>query len=174
MSSWPGVLHNIIFYIDAFTDRSGRLLAWFTLAMALLTAFVVVSRYGFNTGSILAQESVNYLHGCMFMLGAAYALKHDAHVRVDIFYRAFSPRKQAWVNSLGGIVFLLPLCLFVVASSWDFVSESWSIKEVSVEPGGIPAVYLLKSLIPLMAINLMIQGVAEILRNTLVLIESDT
>lgn len=174
MSNWRGVLHNTIYYIDAFTERCGRMLAWLILIMALLTSLVVISRYGFNTGSILAQESVTYLHGCVFMLGAAYALKHGAHVRVDIFYRNFSPRAKAWVNSLGGIVFLLPLCLFIVASSWDFVSESWAVGEISAEPGGIPAIYLLKTLIPLMAINLMLQGLAEILRSTLTLVEGDT
>ena len=105
------------------------------------------------------------------LLGAAYALKHGAHVRVDIFYRNLSPRGQAWVNSLGGIVFLLPLCLFILGSSWDYVSESWAIMETSPEPGGIPAVFLLKSLIPMMAVNLLLQGLAEILRNALVLVE---
>ncbi len=157
--------------LDSFTDVSGRLLAWLALAMALLVAVIVVLRYGFDFNSILMQESVTYMHGSLFLLGAAYALKHGAHVRVDIFYRNLSPRGQAWVNSLGGIVFLLPLCLFILGSSWDYVSESWAIMETSPEPGGIPAVFLLKSLIPLMALNLLLQGLAEILRSTLVLVE---
>ncbi len=157
--------------LDTFTDVSGRLLAWLALAMALLVAVIVVLRYGFDFNSILMQESVTYMHGSLFLLGAAYALKHGAHVRVDIFYRNLSPRGQAWVNSLGGIVFLLPLCLFILGSSWDYVSESWAIMETSPEPGGIPAVFLLKSLIPLMPLNLLLQGLAEILRSTLVLVE---
>jgi TRAP-type mannitol/chloroaromatic compound transport system permease small subunit len=127
-------------------------------------------RYGFNTASILAQELVTYLHGSLFMLGAAYALKQGAHVRVDIFYRNFSPRARAWVDSLGGIVFLLPLCIFIGGVSWDYVVESWSIMETSPEPGGIPAVFLLKTLIPLMALNLLLQGMAEIFRAALVLV----
>jgi TRAP-type mannitol/chloroaromatic compound transport system permease small subunit len=173
LSAMP-LLHACVHYIDEITDRCGRLLAWLVLGMALLTALVVIMRYGFNVGSIMAQESVIYLHGCLFLLGAAYALKTGSHVRVDIFYRSFSKRTQAWVNSLGGIVFLMPLCAFIIASSADYVSESWAMREISPEPGGIPAVFLLKSLIPLAAINLAMQGVAEILRSALVLVEGKT
>ena len=173
LSAMP-FLHACVRTIDAFTDRTGRLLAWLVLGMALLTAFIVVLRYGFNIGSILAQESVIYMHGALFLLGAAYALKTGAHVRVDIFYRDFSPRARAWVNSLGGIVFLLPLCVFITVSSWDYVSESWAMRESSPEPGGIPAVYLLKTLIPLAAINLALQGIAEVLRSALLLVEGES
>ena len=164
------LLRACVHYIDIFTDRCGRLLAWLVLAMALLTTVVVLLRYGFNTGSIMAQEAVTYMHGCLFMLGAAYALKSGAHVRVDIFYRSFSERGRAWVNSLGGIVFLMPLCAFIGVSSWSYVTESWAILETSPEPGGIPAVFLLKSLLPLMAVNLFLQGLAETLRSALVLV----
>lgn len=165
------VLRACVHYIDTFTEHSGRLLGWLAVAMALVTAAIVFMRYGLNIGSIASQEAVTYMHGCLFMLGAAYTLKHGAHVRVDIFYRNFSPRAQAWVNALGGIVFLLPLCAFIGLSSWNYVAESWAIRESSPEPGGIPAVFLLKSLIPLLAINLFLQGVAETLRSTLVLVE---
>ena len=167
-------LHACVHTIDAFTDRCGRFLAWLTLGMAVTTALIVVLRYGFNIGSIMAQESVIYMHGALFLLGAGYALKAGAHVRVDIFYRNFGPRTKAWVNSLGGIVFLLPLCVFILVSSWDYVSESWGMRESSPEPGGIPAVYLLKSLLPLAAINLALQGVAEILRSALLLAQGET
>ena len=166
-------LHTLVRYIDAFTDHCGRLLAWLGVAMALLTAVIVVLRYGFDIGSILAQESVTYMHGALFLLGAAYALKTGAHVRVDIFYRDFSARTRAWVNSVGGIVFLLPLCAFIIASSLDYVAESWSMRETSPEPGGIPAVYLLKTLIPLAAATLALQGIAEILRGALLLAGDD-
>lgn len=165
------VLRACVHYIDIITEYSGRWLGWLAVAMALLTAAIVFMRYGLNIGSIASQEAVTYMHGCLFMLGAAYALKHDAHVRVDIFYRKFGTRARAWVNALGGIVFLLPLCLFIGFSSWDYVSESWAIQESSPEPGGIPAVFLLKSLIPLMAFNLFLQGLAEILRSALVLVQ---
>jgi len=166
-------MRALLQYIDAFTEHSGRLLAWLALFMALVTALVVFLRYGFNIGSIAAQEAVTYMHGSLFMLGAAFALKTGAHVRVDIFYRNFSPRAKAWVNSLGGIIFLMPLCVFILGISINYVAESWAIRETSPEPGGIPAVFLLKTLLPLMAINLMLQGLAEIMRSALLLVEGD-
>ncbi len=167
------VLRVIVDSIDAFTEHTGRVLAWLSLAMAALTALIVFLRYGFNIGSIAAQEAVIYMHGALFMLGAAYTLKAGGHVRVDIFYQRFSARTQAWVNSLGGIIFLLPLCVFILGISWNYVTEAWAIRESSPEAGGIPAVFLLKSLVPLMAINLFCQGLAEVLRNALVLVEDD-
>ncbi|PLW83467.1 C4-dicarboxylate ABC transporter permease [Kineobactrum sediminis] len=164
------VLHLLVNSIDRFTEACGRLLAWLVLAMALLTTSVVVLRYGFSIGSIMAQEAIIYLHGCVFMLGAGYALKHDSHVRVDIFYRRLSRRGQAWVNSLGGVLLLLPLCGFILLISRDYVTASWIIRESSPEPGGIPAVFLLKTLLPLLALNLLLQGLAETLRNVALLI----
>lgn len=158
--------------IDTFTEWTGRIIAWLVAAMALLTTVVVVMRYGFDTGSIAGQEAVTYLHATLFMLGAAFALKTDAHVRVDIFYRRFSPRTRAWINALGGIVFLLPLCVLIATLSSDYVQQAWRIREISSDAGGIPAVFLLKSLIPAMAFTLLLQGVAEILRN-LALLQQD-
>ena len=171
-SSTPMLLLNHLYRrIDALSDLSGRLLAWLTLLMMALLSLVVILRYGFNIGSIALQESVTYLHATVFLMGAAYTLKRDGHVRVDIFYRHFSPRGKAWINSLGGIIFLLPLCSYIFFISWDFVIQAWQIHEVSPEPGGIPAIFLLKSLIPLFAFHLGLQGLAEILRNTLLLTE---
>tara|TARA_R110000782_G_scaffold108284_1_gene196736 strand:+ start:452 stop:895 length:444 start_codon:yes stop_codon:yes gene_type:complete len=141
--------------------------------MMLGTTSVVVMRYGFGQGMTALQESVSYLHGTVFMLGAAYTLKHGGHVRVDIFYRRFSPRTKAWVDSIGSIVFLLPLCGLILITSWDFTLNAWAIHETSVEPGGLPFVYLLKTLLPLMAINLAMQGFAELLRNAMVLMGSE-
>lgn len=156
---------RLVSAIDTFTEWTGRIIAWLAAAMAILTTVVVVMRYGFNTGSIAGQEAVTYLHATLFMLGAAYALKTDAHVRVDIFYRRFSPTQQAWVNALGGIIFLLPLCLLIMMISSNYVLQAWRIREISMDSGGIPAVFLLKSLIPAMALTLLLQGIAEILRN---------
>ncbi len=158
--------------IDQLSELTGRMLAWLSLLMMVVLCMVVVLRYGFEVGSIALQEAVTYLHASIFMLGAAYTLKHDGHVRVDIFYRNFSPRGKAWINSLGGIIFLLPLCAYIFFISWDFVLQSWAIREVSTEPGGIPAVFLLKTLIPIMAINLGLQALAEILRSAMVLMDT--
>src|SRR6056297_248714 len=156
---------RLVSAIDTFTDWTGKIIAWLAAAMAVLTTVVVVMRYVFNTGSIAGQEAVTYLRATLFMLGAAYAIKTDAHVRVDIFYRRFSPTAKAWVNALGGIVFLLPFCVLIMLISSDYVRQAWRIREISVDSGGIPAVFLLKSLMPAMALTLLLQGIAEILRN---------
>jgi len=139
----------------------------------LITFLVVVLRYGFGLGFIALQESVTYLHATVFLLGAAYTFADDEQVRVDIFYRNFNLRQKAWVNAVGGIVFLLPLSLFLLVISWQFVADSWTIREGSGDAGGIEAVYLLKSLLPLSALALAIQGLADTLRSSLILI-SDT
>jgi TRAP-type mannitol/chloroaromatic compound transport system permease small subunit len=166
-----GALHNTVRVIDNFTEKTGNLLAWLCLAMAVVSCIVVLLRYEFGIGSIAAQESVTYMHGMVFMLGIAFTFKRGGHVRVDIFYRRFSQRTCAWINSVGAIIFLLPFCIFLFAVSWYFVTESWAVHEGSPDPGGIHGVFLLKSLIPLMACNLLLQGLAETLRNVLFLIE---
>ena len=142
----------------------GRTVSWCVPIMAALVFVIVVLRYGFNTGAIAAQETVQYLHAAIFMLGAAVALQADQHVRVDIFYRRFSARQQAWVNGLGHVVFTLPLCGLIGWGSWDYVIASWTAKEASPEPGGLPFVYLLKTLIPAMAVLLALQALVLIAR----------
>ncbi len=164
-------LHTTVRIIGHFTDKTGRMLAWLCLFMTLTTCLVVLLRYGFGIGSVALQEAVTYMHASVFMLGAAYTLKHGGHVRVDILYRGLSRRGCAWVNSVGGVLFLLPFCIFVLGVSTQFVAESWAVQEGSQDPGGIHAVFLLKTLIPLMALNLLLQGLAETLRNLLFLIE---
>ena len=155
--------------IDRFTDWTGRMVSWLTLAMVLMTLVVVVLRYYFQSGSIALQESITYLHGLVFMLGIAFTLQRGGHVRVDIFYRGFSPRRKALVDLLGGLVFLLPVSLLIFIFSWDYVAASWAIGETSEERSGIQGIYLLKRLLLLMPATLMLQGLAEILRSALVL-----
>ena len=166
-------LRRLIDAIDTATEISGRALAWLALALVLVTLWVVIWRHGFGRGSVALQEAMTYLHAGLFLLGAAYALKHGAHVRVDIFYRRFSARTRAWVDALGSILLLLPLCALIILTSLDYVAASWAIRERSPEPGGIDAVYWLKTLIPLMAANLGLQGLAELGRNLLCLYQPD-
>lgn len=144
-------------------EWSGRALAWLTLAMVLVTFAIVVLRW-FGIGWIAMQESVTWMHGIVFMLGSAYALKHDAHVRVDVFYRDFSARTRAWIDLSGTVVLLAPLCAFILWSSWGYVGDSWAIKESSREAGGLPGLYLLKTVIPLAAALLLVQGAAAVAR----------
>lgn len=163
------IASKLVDIIDVLTDALGRLIAWLTLVMVLLTFTIVVLRYGFNLGWVAMQESVLYFHGLVFMLGAGYTLKHDGHVRVDIFYQKFSVKQKAWVNFIGGLTLLLPVCLFILFISIDYVLAAWQIMERSSEAGGLPLVYLNKSLILALAMTLICQGVAEILRNFLLI-----
>lgn len=155
--------------LDRFAEITGRTIAWLTLAMVLVTFTVVVMRYMFNTGFIALQESITYLHACVFMLGAAWTLKEDGHVRVDIFYSKQGPRTRAWIDLAGTLLLLLPVCGFIFFSSLDYVALSWSVREGSREAGGLNAVYLLKTTMPVMAVLLMLQGCATILKSILLI-----
>ena len=159
------MLNKLVSSAEAISHYMGRCVAWLTLAMMLLTCLIVLLRYGFDIGAIALQESVLYMHAMVFMLGAAYTFKDDEHVRVDVLYRDFSPRKKAWVNILGGVFFLLPFCAYTAYMSIDYVAASWRVLETSQEPGGLPFIYLLKTLIPIMMALLIIQGIADILKN---------
>jgi len=141
--------------------------AWLTLFMVLVTFLVVVLRYVFDLGFIWLQETVTWMHAAVFMLGAAYTLLGDEHVRVDVFYREFSPRRKAIVDAAGVLLFLLPLCAFMIWSAWDFVAASWAIKEASRESGGLPypMVPLLKSVLLLMPAMLVLQGTSLLLKS---------
>ncbi|NJN45726.1 MAG: TRAP transporter small permease subunit [Candidatus Competibacteraceae bacterium] len=155
--------------IDAISEWTGRGVAWLTLVMVLVQFVVVMLRYVFDWNRIYIQESVVYIHAVIFLVGAAYTLKHEGHVRVDIFYREMSPRAKAWVNLFGTLFLLLPTCGFIFWVSWDYVSSSWSIFEGSREAGGLPGVFMLKSVILVMAGMVVLQGIAEVLRNLLIL-----
>ena len=139
------------------------------MIMVALVMLVVVTRYFFGVGSIALQESVTYLHCLVFMMGLPLTLKHDGHVRVDIFYRGFSPKSKAMVNLLGGILFLVPVCLLIFFTSWNYVLASWAIQETSAENNGLPFVYLLKTLMLLMPATVLLQGIAEIIKSGLVI-----
>lgn len=164
------ILAHITRFLDQLNEWTGRFIAWLTLGMVLVTFAVVVFRYLFNTGWIAMQESITYMHALVFMLGAAYTLRHDGHVRVDIFYQKFGTRGRACVDLVGTLLLLLPVTLFIAWISWDYVATSWELKEGSREAGGIPGVYLLKTAIPLMALLLTLQGLSLALRSLLVLL----
>ncbi|MCF6282452.1 MAG: TRAP transporter small permease subunit [Candidatus Polarisedimenticolaceae bacterium] len=164
--SWAGAL---ISGIEAINEFTGRLVSWLTLLMVLTTFAVVILRYVFDTGWIAMQESITYMHAVLFLVGTAYTLKHQGHVRVDIFFGKFSARGKAWVDLLGTLFLLIPVCLFILFVSWDYVIASWSMLESSQEAGGLGGVYLLKSMILVMASLLLLQGMAMILRSLIVI-----
>ncbi len=157
---------------SALTGLIGRTVSWLTLLMVLLTFAIVILRYGMNQGWIWLQESVTYLHALVFMTAAAWAFQTDDHVRVDIFYRDRSPRHKAWVNLLGTLVFLAPFSIFLIFIGWDYVAASWATKEGSREAGGLPLVYLLKSLILIMPALLLIQSFS-VVRTSIFTLRSD-
>jgi TRAP-type mannitol/chloroaromatic compound transport system permease small subunit len=133
--------------------------------MVIITCVVVTARYLFNVGSIGLQESVMYMHGAVFMLGIAFTLKEQGHVRVDVLYVKFPPRVKVFIDIVGHLLFLVPFSIFILWTSLDYVSFSWSLKESSGQPGGLPGVYLIKGLIPAMAVLLLLQGISEILKD---------
>jgi TRAP-type mannitol/chloroaromatic compound transport system permease small subunit len=158
-------MERLIRKLDALAEATGRLVSWATLLMVLITFAVVLLRYLFDTGWIAMQESVTWLHATVFMLGSAYTLKHGGHVRVDIFYQKLGARGKAWVNLLGTLFLLFPVTLFILWVSWDYVAESWKVWEGSREAGGLPGVFLLKSLILLLPLSLLIQGLLLVLKS---------
>ena len=160
--------------LDLVVEHAGRLASWTGFALVCVMAFNVLLRYAFHTGSVAMQELEWHLMAPVSLLCMAYAIKHEGHVRVDIFYRNYSPRRQALVNLVGTVVFLIPCCLLILIGSWDYVMASWSIKESSSESGGIAAVYLLKTLMILMPITLGLQGIAEIINSIVVLKQGET
>ena len=155
--------------LQGINEWIGRFIAWLTLFMVLVTFLVVTLRYVFDLGWIAMQESVVYMHAIVFMLGAAYTLKHQGHVRVDIFYQRFSPNTKAWVDLLGTLFLLFPVSIFIIWMGWEYVADSWSVMEGSREAGGLPGVFLLKSLIIAMPALMLLQGLSLLVSKILLL-----
>lgn len=164
-------LKRLIEAIEFVSEWSGRAVAWLVLAMVLLIAYDVAMRYLFQHGSVALQELEWHLFALLFLLGGAYTLKHDAHVRVDILYhsRWMDDRRRAWVDLLGGLFLLTPFCLLVIVTSLPFVGSAYGLGEGSPDAGGLPARWLLKAAIPLGFGLLLLQGVAHMLRSVAVL-----
>lgn len=166
-------MRDIIRLIDRLADATGILIAPLALVMMLLTCVVVVVRYVFHAETTPLHETVIYLHGTVFMLGISYALKVQGHVRVDIFYHNFSERRRALVDLFGTLFFLMPVALFILWSSLNYVELSWQMKESSAAPDGLPGIYLFKTLVPIMASLVIIQGIGEALKSLAVLLDKN-
>jgi len=166
-------MRNTIGHIADIIDRViaaiGRAAAWCCLFVVLAEFAVVVMRYALGMGSIRLQESVLYAHGALFMLAAAWTLQAGGHVRVDIFYAQAKPRTRAIVDLFGAITFLAPFVVALTVLSIPYVGRSWSVLEGSREVSGLPFVYLLKTLIPVFAVLVGLQGIAQAIRAALVL-----
>jgi TRAP-type mannitol/chloroaromatic compound transport system permease small subunit len=165
MTTSPPPLLSIARLIDSINSGLGKACSWLTLFLVVGTSIVVVLRYGFGIGATALQEAVLYAHALVFMGAAAWVLQRNGHVRVDIFYQKFSGRRQALVDSLGTVLFLLPVCLFLGWASWDYVSNSWATMEGSSESGGLKFVYLQKSIILVLVASLVLQGIADLIKS---------
>jgi TRAP-type mannitol/chloroaromatic compound transport system permease small subunit len=159
------MFNKLLTALEAVIDWSGRTVSWLSLLLVLVTFLVVLLRYVFDSGSIALQEVSGYLHATIFLVGMAYTMQNNAHVRVDIFYARFSQRTKAWVDMGGAVFLLLPFMLFISWVSWEYIADSWSVLEGSREAGGLPAVFLLKSLILVMTSLLILQACLQIARN---------
>jgi TRAP-type mannitol/chloroaromatic compound transport system permease small subunit len=168
------MLDKALASIESLIDWSGRTVSWLSLFLVMVTFIVVVMRYVFDSGSIALQETTTYLHASIFLVGMAYTLQQDAHVRVDIFYNRCSKRTKAWIDLLGAVFLLLPFMLFVSWISWSYILESWSVLEGSREAGGLPGVFLLKSLILVMTFLLSLQALTQVARNIGIILRSET
>jgi TRAP-type mannitol/chloroaromatic compound transport system permease small subunit len=150
--------------IDDFTDLVGRITAWSSFALALVMGGNVLLRYGFSTGSVWSQELEWHLMSPICLFGMSYALRHGEHVRVDVLYDSFSERNKQFVQIVTALL-SMAICTILVWLSWSYVAYSWNIGEGSANPGGIPARYVLKGLIPLGFALLFVQSVAELIHS---------
>lgn len=155
--------------IDRINELVGRGVAWLTLLMVLIALAVVILRYVYAIGWVWMQESFVWLHGVVFMVGAGYTLLHNGHVRVDIFYRPAGYRYKAVIDLMGSLALLMPMVITVFWVSFDYVQDSWLRLEQSREAGGLPGLFLLKSVILLFCMLLGLQGLSLAGRSLLVL-----
>jgi TRAP-type mannitol/chloroaromatic compound transport system permease small subunit len=159
-------LESIARGLEWLSEWTGRIVAWLVLAMVLLVCYDVVARYLFDAGSIALQELEWHLFALVFLLGAGYTLRHDEHVRVDVLHHAafMTGRRRAWVDLIGGLLFLIPFCVLVIDASWPFVANAYRYHETSPDPGGLTHRWLLKAAIPVGFGLLTLQGVASVIR----------
>jgi len=191
-----GIIEKISHRLDMISDYAGRSVAWLVLLLALLTLFVAIPRYllsnewfmqlnllGLNWENIRSlyshnvnamSDAIQFMHAVIFMMGISYAMKCNDHVRIDIIYRNLSKRSQAWVNIIGMILLFYPTFIFIFIMSWQYVLNSWGILESSPRPGGLPLIFVLKSFLLIMPAMMTLQGTALLLRNILILRETNT
>ena len=170
LSSFRQISNNI----EGLIEWTGRWVAWLVLVMVLLVGYDVSMRYLFSSGSIALQELEWHLFAIIFLIGAAYTLKYDEHVRLDLFYQShfINDYHRAWINLLGSLFFLIPFCLLIIISSWPFVSQSFIHLEGSPDPGGLPYRWILKAMIPLGFVLLMLQGIGDVMKNLVKILEN--
>lgn len=151
--------------IDALQDRFGRAVSWLMLAMVVVVFGDVIMRYALKTSYVFAQELEWHLFGMVYLLAAGYTMLYDEHVRVDILYSRWSPRRKAWADFILYFVFFYPSAIMVIYSSWPFVRNSFLIMEGSPDPGGIPLRFVLKSVIIIGFALLLLQAISQTIKS---------
>ncbi len=159
-------LNKLAASIDRFTELTGKLVSVLVIILVLLVGYDVTMRYLFQSGSIALQELQWHLFSIIFLLGAAYTLKDDEHVRLDVVYRSrfVSDRLRAWIDALGVLLFLLPFCFLIIYCAWPFVKQAYLFSEASPDPGGLTARWFIKAMIPVGFLLLLLQGIAEAIK----------
>ncbi|MBI1201708.1 MAG: TRAP transporter small permease subunit [Rhodopseudomonas sp.] len=157
-------MHRLADNIDRLNAAIGRAVAWLALVIVLLQFALVLARYVFDFGSIWLSETVIYAHATLFLGAAAWTLRAGGHVRVDVFYADAAPRSRAWIDLVGSLALLLPFMLTLLWLSVPYAARSWAVLERSQEASGLPLLFLLKTLIPLFALLLALQGLAQAIR----------
>ncbi|MGR3218285.1 MAG: TRAP transporter small permease subunit [Candidatus Anammoxibacter sp.] len=167
------LLQHYIRFIDNLNDKIGSLTSWLTAIMVVVVCYDVFTRYILQKSSVAVQELQWHLFAAIFLIAAAYTFRHDKHVRVDILYARFSPKVKAWVNLSGCIIFLIPFAVLIMWTSRDFVANSFIIREISPDPGGLPARYILKALIPIGFFLLFLQAFSVAFKSLLTILSND-
>jgi TRAP-type mannitol/chloroaromatic compound transport system permease small subunit len=162
-------MRRFVGWIEILNNRIGQFMGWAMLGLVMLVTVDVISRYVFHTGSPIIQESEWWLFSIIFLSCAGYTFLYDEHVRVDIVYSRLSKRNQTILDIVFAFVFLFPMCILLIGTSYWYIKASWEVGEMSADPGGLPAYYVLKSFIPFGFILLFLQGVANVYRKVRVL-----
>lgn len=163
-------LEKIVTIIDNISDKIGYLVGWLTTLMVLVVFYDTVMRYVFNKGNVALQELEWHLFAVVFLIGAAYTLKEGGHVRVDIIFINLSEKTKAWLDFTGTLIFLIPFSIMVILSTKGFIVNSWNVREISPDPGGLPARYILKTMIPLGFSLLLVQGLSQVFKNLMIIV----
>ncbi len=166
------MIQKAITILDTIGEYTGRIISWVAALLALLIGIDVLIRYVFQFTFIWVIESEIYLFSILFLLGSGYTYKYGKHVRVDVFYAQLSVKAKAWIDALGSLGLLIPWCYVVIVSSWYYGRSSWMISESSPQPGGLPALYILKFCITLGFTLLLIQGISQLLKSIHIIFDS--
>ena len=170
------LLNQLSVRLEQFSECTGKLVSWLVLVMVLLVSYDVAMRYFFQSGSVALQEMEWHLFSLIFLIGASYTLKHDDQVRLDLFYKSkfMTDQLKAWVDLFGSIFLFIPFCILIISSAWPFVVQSYIHLEGSPDPGGLPYRWILKASIPLGFTFLLLQGIADIVKNLSTLLGKET